>query len=345
MKRFGLTIVLLLGFCGLAQAQQEMDNGLFFGAGTGINFGFDGLKYDDRPTSHNGAGFAADFYLGGWLAKPVGVRVGYQGFGISDRYTDFGNRKYAYVHGDILMRPHKNIIPYVHAGYVSIVHSGFGGGAGLMVPIHLGRHVSLVPDIKATAYSSRVFDTKERNMALTLSATIGVAIRFGARKKAEKPAEVVPVVPVAPVVQVVRDTILVKEIVKTETVIRDTVYVEKHDTTVLHPETISAMALFDTDKSVLRPEVYPDLNRIVAWFQKYPEAHAVIEGHTDNTATAAYNQALSERRAQAVYIYLVSHGVAASRLTWVGYGLTRPVDTNSTPEGRQRNRRVEIHVE
>ena len=354
MKKIVFALAVLLGSVNFASAQDDgLDNGVFLGVGTGMNFGFDGLKYDDRSTSHNGAGFATDFYFGGWFGKIVGARAGYQGFTISDRYTDFGNRKYNYVHGDVLFRPHRNIIPYVHGGYVHIVNPGFGGGAGLMFPIHLGRFISIVPDLKATAYSSNVFGIKEHNVALTLSATVGLAVRFGTRKKSTQPAAIPPeepaprvirdIVVMAPVVKVVHDTVLVKEVVTN--VVRDTVFIEQHDTTILHPEKIKALALFDTDKSFLRTEVYPDLDRIVAWFRKYPDAHAVIEGHTDNSASAKYNQAHSERRAQAVYIYLVSHGVAADRLTWVGYGLTRPVDTNSTPEGRQRNRRVEIHVE
>jgi OOP family OmpA-OmpF porin len=68
-----------------------------------------------------------------------------------------------------------------------------------------------------------------------------------------------------------------------------------------------------------------------------------IEGHTDNIGTAQYNQDLSERRAEAVRKSLVTdYGVPESRLTSKGYGLTRPVETNATPEGRAHNRRVEL---
>ena len=334
-----LLLLIALGLSLSLSAQQT--EGWFLGAGTGMNFGFDGLKYEDRATSHNGAGFAVDAYAGGWFTKVFGFRAGWQGYGISDRYTDFGNRQYNYIHGDLLMRAHRNIVPYIHGGYVNIVNSGIGGGAGIAFPIYVAKRLAIVPDVKATAYSSHVFGVMENNVAMTVSATIGLSINLGGRKRKPAPAPAIDLPPV----QVIHDTVHVKEIINRETIVRDTVYIEHHDTTVLHPEKISALALFDTDKSVLRPEVFPDLNRIVAWFQKYPDAHAVIEGHTDSTASAAYNQALSERRAQAVYIYLISHGVAADRLTWIGYGLTRPVAPNDTPEGRQRNRRVEIHVE
>ena len=111
------------------------------------------------------------------------------------------------------------------------------------------------------------------------------------------------------------------------------------------PETISALALFDTDKSDLRSEVLPELDKIAAWFKVHPDAKGRIEGHTDNTASPEHNQRLSERRALAVYMYLIEKGVAPERLSFVGYGLTRPIAPNTTAAGRQKNRRVEIHVE
>ena len=339
MKRIIVIASLLLCFGWSATSQEtDRETGLFIGVGTGMNFGFDGLKFEDRPTSHNGAGFASDFYLGGWVAEGLGLRAGFQGFSISDRYTDFGNRKYAYFHGDILFRPHKNIVPYLHGGYVQIVNAGPAGGAGILFPIQLGKHVSLVPDLKATAYSSRIFGSLNNNVALTLSATVGLAIRLGGKPR-PKPAPTYVRAALPPIV--VHDTIRVPEVITRveERVIRDTVYRE------MAPEKISGLALFDTNKSELRPEVFSELNMIVRWFNTHPDTRAVIEGHTDNTASASYNQALSERRARAVYMYFIEHGISPSRLSYVGYGLTRPVASNATPEGRQQNRRVEIHVE
>jgi OOP family OmpA-OmpF porin len=70
-----------------------------------------------------------------------------------------------------------------------------------------------------------------------------------------------------------------------------------------------------------------------------------IEGHTDWIGTDAYNQGLSERRANAVMNYLVDHGVAASRLSTTGYGESRPIASNQTREGRALNRRVELLVQ
>lgn len=69
-----------------------------------------------------------------------------------------------------------------------------------------------------------------------------------------------------------------------------------------------------------------------------------IEGHTDNRGGAAYNHGLSQKRAASVVKWLVSHGIEAGRLTSVGYGQERPLDSNATDEGRQNNRRVEFHI-
>ncbi len=84
-----------------------------------------------------------------------------------------------------------------------------------------------------------------------------------------------------------------------------------------------------------------DLNRVL---KKYPENIIVVEGHTDNTGTAALNQTLSERRAKAVYDYLLGTGLKTYRISYIGYGLTQPIADNSTEEGRSKNRRVNLNI-
>ena len=101
---------------------------------------------------------------------------------------------------------------------------------------------------------------------------------------------------------------------------------------------------FDTDKYDLKPESKTELERLTDLLTKNPKLSIEISGHTDNVGTAVYNQKLSENRARAVYDYLIAHGVAASRLSYAGYGLTRPVDTNDTEEGRANNRRTEFSI-
>ena len=79
-------------------------------------------------------------------------------------------------------------------------------------------------------------------------------------------------------------------------------------------------------------------------FQRYPDETVSVEGHTDNVGSPEYNQGLSERRAYSVRDYLASQGVTPSRISAIGYGEARPKSSNDTPEGRQLNRRVEIHI-
>jgi outer membrane protein OmpA-like peptidoglycan-associated protein len=76
--------------------------------------------------------------------------------------------------------------------------------------------------------------------------------------------------------------------------------------------------------------------------KKYNKTVVEVAGHTDNTGPADYNQKLSERRANAVAQYLESQGLVSNRVVTIGAGETRPVADNSTPEGRQANRRVEL---
>lgn len=108
--------------------------------------------------------------------------------------------------------------------------------------------------------------------------------------------------------------------------------------------TLKGDVSFAVDSDVVLPGLYTELDRIAQVLIKYPQTTIVIEGHTDSTGSDAYNQSLSERRAWSVQRLLVERGVNPSRITAIGYGESRPVATNATPEGRQMNRRVEIRV-
>lgn len=102
--------------------------------------------------------------------------------------------------------------------------------------------------------------------------------------------------------------------------------------------------LFATDSATVRPDLQRDLQAISTNLVNYPRSTIRVVGHTDNTGSAAYNQALSERRAASVAQVLMGNGVAANRVRTEGRGLTQPVADNSTPQGRQQNRRVEIYI-
>lgn len=102
--------------------------------------------------------------------------------------------------------------------------------------------------------------------------------------------------------------------------------------------------LFDFNSASLRSQSQQTLRDLAANFRNYPDELVTVEGHTDSVGTPSYNQSLSEQRASAVSSYLVTEGVPSSRITSIGYGETRAKATNDTPEGRQLNRRVEIHI-
>jgi outer membrane protein OmpA-like peptidoglycan-associated protein len=102
--------------------------------------------------------------------------------------------------------------------------------------------------------------------------------------------------------------------------------------------------LFATGSATLRPDLRRDLATLAQSLLRYPDTTIFVTGHTDNVGSAAFNQALSERRADAVFQELVANGVPARRIVARGAGLTQPVASNATPEGRARNRRVEIVI-
>ncbi len=101
--------------------------------------------------------------------------------------------------------------------------------------------------------------------------------------------------------------------------------------------------LFDYDKAEIRPQYYSDLDQVVRVLKRNPGMQVEIQGHTDNVGSKNYNLPLSLRRAKSVANYLIRHGIAQDRLSVKGYWFSRPVAPNTTPEGRQKNRRVEIH--
>jgi OOP family OmpA-OmpF porin len=99
---------------------------------------------------------------------------------------------------------------------------------------------------------------------------------------------------------------------------------------------------FDFNKAEIKPEFHDDLNTVAEILARNYETKIEVGGHTDNVGSEKYNQALSERRANAVMEYLVSKGVGKYRITAAGYGFSRPHTTNDTEEGRAENRRVEL---
>lgn len=102
---------------------------------------------------------------------------------------------------------------------------------------------------------------------------------------------------------------------------------------------------FETDKYELQQKSLTELQKVVRFLEENPVVSIQITGHTDNTGNAAYNQQLSEKRAQAVYNYLIAEGISDKRLSWKGFGQGRPKASNDTEEGRQLNRRIEFSIQ
>jgi outer membrane protein OmpA-like peptidoglycan-associated protein len=100
---------------------------------------------------------------------------------------------------------------------------------------------------------------------------------------------------------------------------------------------------FDTNATGIRPDVARVLDQLVADLKRCPEVRLRIEAHTDSVGEASYNHRLSQRRAESVRDYLVSHGISRQRLVTQGFGELRPIANNASARGRAQNRRVEIH--
>lgn len=101
---------------------------------------------------------------------------------------------------------------------------------------------------------------------------------------------------------------------------------------------------FETDKFDLLPDSKAELGKLIALLVKNQDMSVEIGGHTDNEGSDAHNLVLSGNRAKAVYEYLIANGIDSKRLAYKGYGETMPVESNSTPEGRAKNRRTEFKV-
>lgn len=99
---------------------------------------------------------------------------------------------------------------------------------------------------------------------------------------------------------------------------------------------------FDTGKATVKAESQPIIDQVAEMLKENPELKVSIEGHTDNTGNAATNKSLSLNRAKSVIDLLIKQGIPASRLKAAGWGQEKPIEQNTTEEGRASNRRVEI---
>ena len=101
---------------------------------------------------------------------------------------------------------------------------------------------------------------------------------------------------------------------------------------------------FAYDSATVQPQFRGTLDKVAGVLSEYNRTYIDVYGHTDSTGSASYNQGLSERRAQSVADYLSTRGVQSARMATRGFGLSQPIASNETEEGRAANRRVEIKV-
>ncbi len=118
--------------------------------------------------------------------------------------------------------------------------------------------------------------------------------------------------------------------------------VERRDDSIL--VNFQSQLLFDSDSSSLNPGAYDRLRSLARTLNNYPESQVIIKGHTDGVESESFSQRLSEERADRVRSFLISERIAPSRITALGFGESLPVATNATPDGRARNRRVEVEI-
>lgn len=118
------------------------------------------------------------------------------------------------------------------------------------------------------------------------------------------------------------------------------------EVTAIEPDVVIPLnnIFFDFNKAVLKPESFPELNRIVGLMKQKSGMTVEIAGHADATGPDDYNMKLSEQRAKSVSNYLVDKGIDTGRITTVFFGETKPIESNDTPPGRKKNRRVEFKV-
>ena len=112
----------------------------------------------------------------------------------------------------------------------------------------------------------------------------------------------------------------------------------------LSPTGTRLLLFFDFDKSILKDESIPELERVIEYLRDHPDVNIQVEGHTDDQGTHEYNDKLSLERAQAVRQYLISAGIPGNRISAVGYGKRKPLVDAKTDEARAKNRRVEMKI-
>jgi OOP family OmpA-OmpF porin len=156
--------------------------------------------------------------------------------------------------------------------------------------------------------------------------TLGLSYRFGQHEEQ----------PVAPVETVAEPEVMPETVVESKP--------EKPEEMKILKKQLSSESTFMLNSAELTSQAKSSLQEVVDVMLRYPQSQVMITGYTDTTGTTAYNQSLSEQRAQAVADYLASKGIESGRISAKGMGESDPIASNETRAGREQNRRVEIEI-
>ena len=310
------TLIAATSFGALAQGQGAVEGELTYQK-----------QYNDS-VKHIEDGFNPGASIGYFLTDDLSLNLRYNTTNHTRSNDGTGNQKIKGDTGALVAQYHfgqagvDSLRPYVEGGF------GHQSRTNVLDDGHSGRDQTTQAIVGAGAkyyFTNNLFaragveaDYGLDNGKWDYAAVVGLGVNFGGNAGAVAPAptpapapEPTPE-PEAPVAQVVRVELDVK---------------------------------FDFDKAVVKPNSYGDVKNLADFMKQYPATNVEVAGHTDSVGPDAYNQKLSQRRADAVKQVLVKDGVAANRVTSVGYGESRPVADNATEAGRAVNRRVEASVE
>lgn len=251
-------------------------------------------------------------------------------------YSGIGDVDALNYHLDMLYHfmPENTLVPYLAMGFGGHWRDYEGDGEVNRAAFNYGGGVKyFLTDAMALRGDVRHIVMRDHDETFhNLEYGIGVDFVFGGRKAAPAVAAAAPVA--APVAQPPAEEAPLEPVPAAEPAPGHYKYC------------VTLQGEFDIDKADIRPEYRDEIATVGNFMKQYPTTTAVIEGHTDNVGNSEYNLGLSKRRAQAVVDYLVdNYGIERSRLEARGFGMSRPIATNSTDEGRQANRRIEAIID
>ncbi|MWV16622.1 OmpA family protein [Pseudomonas sp. L-22-4S-12] len=295
-----------------------------------------------RDFDNNGNLFGAS--VGYFLTDAVELRLGYDEVH-NARGDDGRNIKGSNTALDALYHfnaPGDTLRPYVSAGFSdqSIGQNGNGGRNGsTFANLGGGAKLYFTENFYARAGVEAQYNIDQGDTEWAPS--VGIGLNFGGGSKPAPAAE-----PVAEVCSDSDNDGVCDNVDKCPDTPANTTVDADGCPAVAEVVRVELDVKFDFDKAQVKEESYGDIKNLADFMNQYPQTATTVEGHTDSVGTDAYNQKLSERRANAVRDVLVNqYSVGAERVNSVGYGESRPVADNASEAGRAVNRRVEAEVE